>query len=252
MLTSWLKTAEKPPRANERALWENWQQSGRNPAELRPLLSSLAPLVQRTVNTYRAADISPQALKAQAQNQLIRGLETYKPSKGSLSTHLNWQMRGVGRFVERYQNFARIPGSRIRYIGRFQAAQRELAEGSGGAPTLTEIAKKARIPRGQAEKLTQELHPVHILGLEPQSGEGPLRSDAGDYSFNPDRERIELIYPDLSPVEQLVVDYSLGRNGKATVKSTAKLAKILGVSSARVSNARSSIAKKTRSLSWIR
>jgi len=236
--------------SREEQLWEEWVNNGKNPNQLRPLLQSLEPLIQQTVTKYRAADVSPQALRVQAENQLIQGLETYNPSKGSLSTHLNWQMRGVGRFVEKHQNFARIPGSRIRHVGKFQQAQAQLRTELGRAPTLEEVARRAKIPQTQATKLQQELRSVHFMEMQTDVFGKPM--DFGAQTISADRERIELIYHDLTPMEQQVVDYTLGRGGKPTITSNKELARRLGVTDARISNVRASIAQKAQRLSWIR
>jgi DNA-directed RNA polymerase sigma subunit (sigma70/sigma32) len=160
-------------------------------------------------------------------------------------------MRGVGRFVEKHQNFARIPGNRIRFIGKYQQAQGQLRDELGREPTWKEIARKSKIPQKHARKLETELSPVHISGMNVDPLGAPL-GDTGGYTFSADMERLELIYPDLTSQEQLVVDYTLGRNGKMKVSSNRQLAMKLGVTDARVSNIRASIAKKMQNLSWIR
>lgn len=248
---SLVQKSQNTRKENEEGLWHAWVKSGKQPAHLRPLLSSLEPLIQKTVSRYRGADISSQALRAQAENQLIQGLNTYNPKKGgSLSTHLNWQMRGVGRFVERYQNIARIPGSRIRFVGRFQRAKSSLQDESDKPPTLNDIAKMSKIPLRQAKKLDKELRPVHVFGMHMGEGGTPL--DLGSVTISADKERLGLIYPDLSPIEKQVVDLSMGRGGKKPISSTSALARKLGVSAARISNIRASIARKSKSLGFIR
>lgn len=238
--------------SKETELWKTWVTGGKRPEHLRPLLKSMEPLVQQAVNKYRAADIAPHALRTQAENQLIQGLHSYKPTKGSLSTHLTWQMRGVGRFVEKHQNFARIPGSRIRFIGRLQSTQSELEDELGRAPTLSELAKRSKISQKQIGKLQKEMRGVHIMGMSVDDEGAPLAGDTADFTLNADRERLELIYHDLTPVEQQVVDYSLGRGGKPRVKSNNEIARRMGVSPARISNVRASITQKLKGLSWIR
>lgn len=237
--------------SREEQLLQEWKRSGKSPYALQPLLSSLAPLIQSYVNKYRAADVSQVALKTEAENIVIRGLGTYSPSKGSLSTYLNWQLRGLGRFVEKHQNLARIPGSRIRFVGRFQAATSALQEELGRAPTLTEVARRGKIPRTHVQRLQEELRTVHITGME-MGPNATSPSEIGTYSFSADKERLELIYPDLTAIEQQVVDFTSGRGRKPIIASTNVLARKLKVSPARISNIRASIARKVQALSWIR
>lgn len=238
------------PRGEE-ALWRTWVAGGKRPDDLRPLMTSLQPLAQRAVTKYRAADVATPALRTHVENQMVRGLNSYDPKKGSLSTHLNWQMRGVGRFVEKHQNFARIPGSRIHAVGRFQQARSQLSDELGRAPTLTELAKRSRLSRVNAGKLERELQPVHVTGLMVDEFGAPM-DDFGSNQISADLERLDLIYPELTSAEQLVVDYSLGRAGKPRITSTQLLAAKIGVSPSRVSNMRAAIARKTRGLSWVR
>lgn len=182
----------------EERLYHDWVAGGKKPDQLRPLLGSLQPLVHKTVNKYRAADVAEPALHAHAENRLVQGLHTFDPNRGSsLSTHLNWQMRGVGRFVEKHQNFARIPGNRIRYIGKYQQAQSQLQDEMGEAPTWQQIARRSKVPRKHAQKLQTELNPVHISGMAVDPLGAPL-NDAGGYTFSADMERLDLIYPDMT------------------------------------------------------
>jgi len=128
---------------------------------------------------------------------------------------------------------------------------KSLTESLGRAPTLSELARKSKVPKHQVEKLQREIRPVHILGMDLGS-EGMTLSDLGTGGFSPDRERLELLYPDLTPMEQQVVDYSVGRAGKPVIESTGQLAGRLKVSPARISNIRASITKKLMNLHWIR
>lgn len=236
---------------SEDALWHSWNAGGRDTSKLAPLLDSLQPLVHQTVNKYQSADVALPALKIQAENQLIKGLHTYNPAKGGLSTHLNWQMRGVGRFVEKHQNLARIPAQRIRYIAPYQQGIGALTEQLGREPTVQELSKHTKIPQQQLRKLKKELAPVHVRGLSVDEQGAPL-SDSGGYTFSADRERLELIYPDLTAQEQQVVDYSLGRAGKRKIVSNAELARVMGVSQSRVSNLRAGVVQKLQKLDWVR
>lgn len=188
----------------------------------------------------------------QAENQLLQGLHTYDPSKGSLSTHLGWQMRGVGRFVEKNQNVARIPGTRIRYVGRMQNAERQLEDELGRAPTLNELARRAQMKTTQVEKLKKELRTVRLTGMSVDETGAPMSGETADFVVSADREKLELIYNDLTPMEKQVVDAVLGNNGQKPVDSTTQLAVKLKVSPARISNVRASIAKKMEALRWMR
>jgi DNA-directed RNA polymerase specialized sigma subunit len=246
-----LKTAASPAssRPDEH---QDWVAGGKRPGDLRPLLNSLQPLIQKTVNTYQKADVSEPALRAQSENQLIQGLHSYSPGKASLSTHLGWQMRGVGRFVEKHQNVARIPGSRIRFVGRFQNAKSELGDELDREPTLTEVAKRSKLTVGQAGKLQKEIRTVRLTGMMTDETGAPIGGETGDHTVNADRERLELIYYDLSTPEKQVVDLILGRGVPHPIISTNELAKKLGVSAARVSNIRASVVAKMKTLGWMR
>lgn len=242
-------TTDASTKSKETQLWHDWHQSGRPAKKLQPLLDSLQPLVQKNVSKYRAADVSLPALQMQAQNHLIKGLHSYSPDKGSLSTHLNWQMRGLGRFVEQHQNFARIPGTRIGSVGKYNDAVTTLSDELGREPTHAEVAKRAKMSVKNAVRLSRELQPTRLTGMMVDTTGAPI-DDTGFHSFSADRERLELLYPTLTPAEKKLVDVS--KSQPSVVGRASAIAKKMGVSNARISNLRSSIAAKSKQLSWVR
>ena len=57
-------------------MWHHWNNNGRQPAHLQPLVESLQPLVKKRLNIFenRERDIPPAAIRAEFQDQLVSAL----------------------------------------------------------------------------------------------------------------------------------------------------------------------------------
>lgn len=136
------KQADDTRAAQDLELWRKWDQSGRKPQYLKPLLKRFEPMIMDRARVYTGKDLSipPAAIEAEHKKQFLRAVETYDPSKGSLGTHVYGSLRAASRFVTTHQNFARIPETRIFNIGELQRAKAYLDAKHDRPPTSDELA----------------------------------------------------------------------------------------------------------------
>lgn len=132
-------------RGNEVKLWEQWQQSGKKPEHLEPLLKSLDPLIRaeaRKRMTGLGGAISKPALTQQLRLATTRALETYKPEKGKLTTHVVGNFMRVTDFVAQNRNTKYMPKADVERYGAFQNAVTEFQEIHGREPTAQELQQQ--------------------------------------------------------------------------------------------------------------
>jgi RNA polymerase sigma factor (sigma-70 family) len=197
-------------------LWRKWAESGKKPEHLEPLINHFQPSLRHYFETYKRADISPVGLEIALKNRLLHALNTYNPEKGSLSTHVHWNLRGVSRHVERFQNVASVPANKIYSLGKEKTTLNDLAKG--------------------------KVKPYSVIPVRQELDEEGDFSDVLPTKQIPKAEIFEeKVIPKLSPQERKVV--VLSREGKGTVE----IAKELGVSPARVSKIKVNIEKQYRS-----
>ena len=225
----------------ELQMWQQWQQGGKKPEDLRPLVQSLQPLVSNRMKIFhnRVRDIPPDAIRAEFHDQLVNALDTFDPNKGKMTTWINARLMKANRFVNTYQNPARIGEKRIRDITTFQTAEDTLRQRLGRSPTIIEISDYAKIPQNEVRLLRSELRRSHPVG---QFGE----KDPTSFTMSRTQEIMNLLPHDLTHEERAVFEYVHGVAGKPQL-GTGDIAKKLGLSAPKVSRIKQAIAEKWKS-----
>jgi DNA-directed RNA polymerase specialized sigma subunit len=231
------------PRAQkELGMWHDWNNSGRKPVQLRPLVQSLQPLVKNRSRIFenRVRDIPPSAIQSEFSDQLLGALETFNPNKGRMTTWINRRLMKANRFINTYQNPARIGEKRIGEITQFQTAEATLRQQYGRSPTAHEIGDFAKLPVRDVRKLQKEVRRAHPVG---HFGQG----DADPTSITPSKtkEIMSLLPHDLTTDEGAVFEYVHGTGGKQRM-GTGNIAKKLNMSAPKVSRLKKAIANKWR------
>lgn len=235
--------AFKPPEfaarpQQELQMWQTWQQGGKKPEDLRPLVQSLQPLVNNRMKIFhsRVRDIPPDTIRAEFHDQLINALDTFDPDKGKMTTWINARLMKANRFVNTYQNPARIGEKRIRDITGFQTAEDTLRQRLGRSPTIIEISDYAKIPQNEVKLLRSELRRSHPSG---QLGD----KDPTGFTMSRTQEIMNLLPHDLTHEERAVFEYVHGVAGKQQL-GTGAIAQKLGMSAPKVSRIKQAIADK--------
>ena len=227
------------PRAQrEHQMWQDWDQGGRKPEKLRPLIHSLQPLVthRSRIFEHKVRDIPPPAIKAEFQTQLVRALETFDPNKGKLATYVGSRLMKANRFVTTYQNPARIVETRVGKITDLKNAEDLLSQQLKRPPTSVELADQMKMPQKDVVALREELRKAH-----PSGQFGP--ADPSTITPSRTKEIMRLLPADLSPDENAVFERVYGVSGKRQM-GTGSIAKELKMSAPKVSRLKKSIAQK--------
>jgi hypothetical protein len=232
------KTKEATERAKkEFGMWQQWQQGGKKPEDLEPLLKVYEPRFQQKIYQWKPPAAVEAAIKADLHKNFIEALHKYDPNKASLSTYVDKRLQKTQRTINKVRGVGYMPEAQVGQIGKLQSAHNELAEQFGRDPTHAEIASHTK------------MQPIHVKRIM----EGAARKDVptsmlqSDPSTQPalrEREVLNLLPDELSSDELQVFNHVYGRRGFARVASTSQLAKRLGKSPSQVSRLKSRIAKK--------
>jgi DNA-directed RNA polymerase specialized sigma subunit len=222
--------------AQDLALWQQWDQSGRKPDQLEPLLSHLDPLINSHVSVYSGkVNIPPDAIQSKAEELAIQAVKTFDPGQGNqLSTHVAWSLRGLNRFATTYQNPARIPQHQTHKIQQLLAEKDKYTEQFGRPPTDFVLAKKLHWSPRQVQSLQK--------GLTRKTLDPDLFQTTDPRTYQPSRFReiIDLLPSQLGERERFVLK---GTYGIGTREMTAtQMAKKLHTSPASISRMRKNIA----------
>ena len=211
-----------------------------------PLYTSMKPLVMTAALRNMKGSTIPQAAHtAFAAQNFLDSIKTYEPSKGSFRTHaFNTVFEKGKRLNLKYQNIGMIPEHRATKYQVYQTALHLLREDLGREPSTIEIADECGMPVSQIETLRNEVK-RDLIAQEHIVSKG-LGFAQSDKAMQVARD----VYHSLEPKHQVILEYTVGLNGKdPLVKPTGysdikAISKASGVSMAEVRNARKIFKKK--------
>lgn len=133
-------------RGQELQLWSQWNESGRQPEKLEPLLKSIDPLIRSEAQKRMqglGGSISAPALKMELRNAAARALETYNPARGTqLTTHVVNNFMRVTDFIAANRNSKYMPREDVERYGAYQNAVNEFKEEHGRDPGIPELQQR--------------------------------------------------------------------------------------------------------------
>ena len=223
-----------------------WQRD-KTPETNDAILKAVKPIIDSAVKTYGGSAVNP-TLKSRAKKIVIDSMPKYDPYNTKLKTYLFNQMQGLKRFSMQQNQIINIPEQvQLDYVS-LKKKEELLREELGRDPSDTELSDSLSMsPKRLA----------YVRGLRMPSSEGtvlqPFRnSDSGDFnepSVASKTNRSEMgawhsfVYDSLGNIDKVIMEHSLGLNGK-TVLSSQGIASKLGITQAAISMRKSKIQKE--------
>jgi DNA-directed RNA polymerase specialized sigma subunit len=222
---------------SDEELVRRWQQN-RDKAALDELRRRTKPLVQSQVNKYRANAVPQPVIEAKADQILVESANSFRPGTGaSFRTHLFTNLRRLNRFSTARSNIATIPEARAQKIGVYQRAYDELQTRKRRPPTSQEMADELHWPLSEVLTMQRSLRrDIMSSGLQ-----GPARMDTEEAKR---RQLMQDIWFELTPEERVVFEHLTGTHGRRKLDKGKDIARATGFSQAKVSQIRTSIARK--------
>lgn len=228
----------------EMAMWKAWNQGGRQPEHLRPLLHSLQPLIHKSITpwTGRVKNIPDEAFEAEALKHTMDALRSYDPSHGAkLSTWVQTALMKTSRFGKTYQNVGRIVEERQTGIAEFKNAKQHLADTLNRPPSDTELLSHLQATSKERGWSMPEIKRMN-LDLRADILSSTFESDIHQNSPTLDNEVMHFLHEQLDPEEAKVYERIV--HPHATQGKTGLIARELGWSDAKVSRIRKRIEQK--------
>ena len=226
----------KDTQKKEHDLWHNWNNNGRKPEHLKPLMDSLKPVLKIEANKWRGVEIPKSTINAEINKHALNALKKYDPDKGvQLGTWVTNNLKKTGRFVKQYQNLGRIPEAQIGRIRKFKQAKETLFSMHGFEPDTKTLADHLGWPHKRVQQLQKE------LSREDKPVSGWL-SDPADLMTPKELEAIRILQYDtrMSAEERSVYEYTFGLNGKPKL-APGEIAKRANLHPSKVSRIRNRI-----------
>jgi DNA-directed RNA polymerase specialized sigma subunit len=213
-----------------------WQ-SDKSPQTNTHLLSTLQPVIDTAVTSYGGASPSP-TLKSRARLMALKAMSTYDPQRGNVRTHLLSQLQGLRRLSAQEQNIISIPEQVGLDFQKLHAAQQDLTDQLSREPTDDELADYTNLSPRRISKIRVFNQPLAEGTTNVESADGDNAGGSVASNLPGNHSHIDawmnFVYDDLSPTDKLVMDMTLGRNGRRRA-STQEIAKRLNITPGAVS-----------------
>lgn len=221
----------------ELELWKKWKYNGDQEA-FEKLLISLRPIIKKISQPWLKSGLPQSAIEGEVKKNVVESLNAYDPSYGvQLSTFIISRSKKVNRFVYKHQNIGRISEQRITQIGTFNSVKQYMTDKLGKEPSAAQMADELSWSIPEVKRMEREARKDIVSST--------LAYDPGLVFSDRDNEILDLLYYELTPEEQTIYEYLLGKNGKPQLKAN-QIAKQLNTNPAKISRVRAKIAEKYR------
>lgn len=246
-----LEAGEKLAARQEKDLhmWQQWK-TDPSPQNTQAMLRRLEPVFKSFEQQHKAPRTNAPAMRLVMQEQALKALETYDPSKGAApTTWVQSNIRRAQRFNIQQQNVARISEENVGHIGRINRANELLQNQFGRDPTHDELAQHLNVGMPKRRQLTaQKIQEIQLQASRRDLPSTGFESDPTPSAAQLDSEVISLL-PDRfaragkqDHMQVLDLIYNQG------VHSTGAIAKQLGWSQSKVSRIKTDIENEYRSV----
>jgi DNA-directed RNA polymerase specialized sigma subunit len=202
------------------------------------IVHSLQPIVDTAVSSYVGKNPSP-TMRSRARLMALKSLHTYDPARGNVKTHLLSQMQSLRRLNAKEQNIISIPEQVGLDFQRLSTSENELRDSLSREPTDDEIADATGLSVRRIKKIRGFHQPISegmtamISGNSEDDTNTEVASTLPNYTRHADAW-LDFVHGDLSPTDQLIMDMTLGRNGRRRA-STQEIAEKLRITPGAIS-----------------
>jgi DNA-directed RNA polymerase specialized sigma subunit len=206
------------------AAYDAWK-AKRTPENNTALLRTVQPILDTAVSSY-ASNSSP-TMRSRAKLLALEAMDSYDPKSGNIKNHLLSRLQRLRRLSGKEQNIIAIPEQVGLDFQKIDFAENELRDQLSRDPTDEELADFTGLSVKRLRNVRNFNKPVSTGATTRATDEA---SYSGEISSNiPNKNTdvdawLDFVYEDLNSVDKLIMDMSLGRNGRrrAPVQDIAK------------------------------
>ena len=220
------------PAYDVNTLYDAWK---RRPSKntITPLVTALSPVLDKALYGYGYQ--SDPAAKTTAQLYLTEVLPKYDPAKGAnLKTFVTTEMQRLQRILPRQSQAIPIPEQAQLDLKHVQQAETDLKDTLNREPSPTELADHLglSIRRINTIKAKYGMPTMHAGSMMDEQG-GQVEFGMANQTDPNEELWQEAVYGGLAPIDQNIMDWSLGLHGNP-IKSKTEIARRLKISPAAV------------------
>jgi len=202
------------------SVYSQWQKK-RTPDSNTQLLKTVQPIIDTALSSYAGAAPS-QSMRSRAKLMALKAMESYDPNKGNVKTHLLSQMQSLRRAAARENNIISIPEQVGLDFQRLAESENEIRDRLGRDPTDDELADATGLSTRRIQKIRAFHQPVAESATMAETDEEAFGGDVASTVPGANKAHdawLNFVYEDLGPTDRLIMDMTLGRNGKRRTSS---------------------------------
>lgn len=215
-------------------IYDQWSAQPTNKAVTGKLLNTLSPTIDKAIRAH-VGDPHP-LIRSRARNIVLKSLPKYDPKQTQLNTFITNQLYSLRRVNRKQTQIISVPERMTQEYAKLTSAEANLRDQLGREPTTLELADTVGLSTKRIQKIRSFKYPVsesqaELLGAGFSPGVQSKKS-----------HWLEVIYHDLDPTDQQVMEYSFGMFGKPQMSNQA-IATKLGLSPGAISQRKAKIQK---------
>lgn len=217
-------------------VYTQWQQN-KTPELNTKMLTAVQPVIDTAISSYGGAGATSPVLRSRAKIMALKAFDTYDPKRGNIRTHLLSQMQGLRRLAAKEQNIIGIPEQVGLDFQRLDTAENELRDQLSRDPTDEELADFTGLSVRRIRKVKSFHKPVASGMLDQETTEDAYSGEVASHlpgQHNAADAWMDFVYGDLSSTDKLIMDMTLGRNGRRRT-TTQEIARRLNMTPGAVS-----------------
>jgi DNA-directed RNA polymerase specialized sigma subunit len=219
------------------APYNAWKQDP-SPENATSLLGAVRPAIDRGIRAHVGKRVSP-STRSHARRLALSAIRSYDPGQSQLTTHIVNNLQGLKRVVRKQTHVLTVPERVELDRRRVTAAKAELEEELGREASIGELTDYARISPRRLMYIQRFKQPI-VEGTLAAAGERGNESYTPAVQQQPSSAWLELVYQDLGPIDQNILDWTLGLHGR-TQRSNQDIARRLRITPGAVSQRKANI-----------
>jgi len=201
--------------------YDAWQQQP-SKTTTGALLRKVEPVISNALRSYGNVQASP-TLRSRARRLAVDAFSSYDPARGSLRSHLLSRLQRLRRVAGQERQIIRVPEQVTLDQMRTGEAAAELEDRLGRQPSDAELADYTGLSVRRLGHIRRGLQPVaegtlaQAVSAEQSSYDPAIRAPAPTNDIG----AAEFIYDDLDPVNQFILERTLGLHGHPRMPAVA-------------------------------